>query len=98
MFGKVKYYLSANIITLYLYNMKFGSLIFIAILFLTSCGHSDNPAPAKPVAAITAFSSPITLSVFPALNGAVGRIYIKTTAIGNLNLVLPLNFDTGSAG
>ena len=69
------------------------------LICLSACKKDHpNPVTSNPDGS-TIVSNPITIDVFPVMSTAnSGKIYLQTVSIGNDAIVLPITFDTGSAG
>ncbi len=77
------------------------ALAAILIIFSASSkGSGFAKAGNYPDTAVTVLNKPVKINVYPVINksNSNAKIYIETMGIGNKPIVLPMIFDTGSAG
>jgi len=74
-------------------------LLLTVFTYLSACRKDrPNPVTGNPDGSTT-IANPVTIDVFPVMSGTnSGKIYLQTVSVGNYAIVLPISFDTGSAG
>lgn len=78
----------------------FSAILLFLIIPVSSKSFHLYKSQALLDTAVTVIDKPVKINVYPAVNKktGIGRVFIKTARIGNQLVVLPMIFDTGSAG